>query len=387
MPSLDQPQTLGDHINSLRGCILRSLLFLCVGFLLIFLFFNPEIMRIVFMPVRSHSIILGRVPDVGNLIIIHVLDKFVITMIISIVGAFFLSVPYTFYEFWKFLRPAMTSREKHVFIAFFPFVMFFFVVGALFGFFIVLPVSIDFLANFGNDTFVLSGIETSITALSYLKYFFIMTFFLGIIFELPLLMMLIVRVTDLEPHSFSKFRKHFIVLSFIIAMILTPPDVVTQIMLALPMILMYEIGIFLTKLAQSRKNVSSSLVNDEIQIHADVPEKILDNFENEKQSNDHNAEIESAQLDVMTGFTKKTSEDLSTSNFENKQFSNIEKFDKNTDNESKIVKSLKAELTNNNSSDNYEKYYNNDNFKALTKEQIQAILKLIEDYWNNRSNE
>jgi len=283
MPSTDQLQTLGDHINILRGCILRSLLFLCVGFMLIFLFFSPEFMRLVFIPVRSYSIILGRVPDVGNLIIIHVLDKFVITLLISILGAFFLSVPYTFYEFWKFIRPAMTGKEKHVFISFFPFVMFFFIVGALFGFLIVIPVSIDFLANFSNDTFVLSGIETSITALSYLKYFFIMTFFLGIIFELPLLMMLIVRVTDLEPRDFSKFRRHFIVLSFIIAMLLTPPDVVTQIMLALPMILMYEIGIVLTRFAQKRKAALSAQVIDLKNNDSD--------FENEKPADDEKIKL------------------------------------------------------------------------------------------------
>ncbi len=376
MPSTDQLQTLGDHINILRGCILRSLLFLCVGFMLIFLFFSPEFMRLVFIPVRSYSIILGRVPDVGNLIIIHVLDKFVITLLISILGAFFLSVPYTFYEFWKFIRPAMTGKEKHVFISFFPFVMFFFIVGALFGFLIVIPVSIDFLANFSNDTFVLSGIETSITALSYLKYFFIMTFFLGIIFELPLLMMLIVRVTDLEPRDFSKFRRHFIVLSFIIAMLLTPPDVVTQIMLALPMILMYEIGIVLTRFAQKRKAALSAQVIDLKNNDSD--------FENEKPADDEKDKIESAKLDVITGFTQEKPKNTPINDFENKQFSNDNKYGNNIEIDSKNIQTLNAESSGKVSSKEYEKYYRDSAFSALTKDQIQAILRLIEDFCDKR---
>ena len=376
MPSTDQLQTLGDHINILRGCILRSLLFLCVGFMLIFLFFSPEFMRLVFIPVRSYSIILGRVPDVGNLIIIHVLDKFVITLLISILGAFFLSVPYTFYEFWKFIRPAMTGKEKHVFISFFPFVMFFFIVGALFGFLIVIPVSIDFLANFSNDTFVLSGIETSITALSYLKYFFIMTFFLGIIFELPLLMMLIVRVTDLEPRDFSKFRRHFIVLSFIIAMLLTPPDVVTQIMLALPMILMYEIGIVLTRFAQKRKAALSAQVIDLKNNDSD--------FENEKPADDEKDKIESAKLDVITGFTQEKPKNTPINDFENKQFSNDNKYGNNIEIDSKNIQTLNAESSGKVSSKEYEKYYRDSAFSALTKDQIQAILRLIEEFCDKR---
>ena len=270
----------------------------------------------------------------------------------------------------------MTGKEKHVFISFFPFVMFFFIVGALFGFLIVIPVSIDFLANFSNDTFVLSGIETSITALSYLKYFFIMTFFLGIIFELPLLMMLIVRVTDLEPRDFSKFRRHFIVLSFIIAMLLTPPDVVTQIMLALPMILMYEIGIVLTRFAQKRKAALSAQVIDLKNNDSD--------FENEKPADDEKDKIESAKLDVITGFTQEKPKNTPINDFENKQFSNDNKYGNNIEIDSKNIQTLNAESSGKVSSKEYEKYYRDSAFSALTKDQIQAILRLIEEFCDKR---
>ena len=377
MHSSDQPLALTDHLSALRGCLLRSILVLAAGFFAIFIFFASDLINMVLAPVRTYSFILGRVPDIGNLIAIHVLDKFVVTILISVIGAFFISVPYSFFELWKFLKPALRTTEKHVFVLFFPFVMLFFAFGAMFGYFFVIPVSIDFLANFGNESFALAGVETSLTIMSYLRYFFMMTFFLGVIFELPLLLMLIVRVTDLEPKDFARFRRHFIVLAFIIAMILTPPDVITQVMLALPMIVMYEFGIILTRIAQRKK----------IRIRNEFMQETDDKIENEIEKEKISQEPEMTKPDIITGFNKISAPNENDKDFENKKLDDRASFDKIDEQNEKVVSLTAADEEKPADIDpKIDKYLTDPDLSSLSKDQIKAILKIMKLYLDEKDS-
>ena len=155
-----------------------------------------------------------------------------------------LGAPVLLWQLWRFVAAGLYPKERRVVLAFFPVSVLLFVGGVLFGYFLMVPWGFYFLAT----AFPPEEIAFIPRLSDYFSLMTTLTLILGAVFQLPLLMNALVRVGILEREMFSKYRPHFIVGAFVIGGILTPPDPFTQSMLAVPMVLLYELGILSTRM-------------------------------------------------------------------------------------------------------------------------------------------
>ena len=167
--------------------------------------------------------------------------------------ALFIAGPYVLWELWQFIAAGLYREEKRVIHRIFPLSAMFFFTGVLFGYFMMLPYGCYFLFGYG-----LEQMRPDPKVEDYLAFVTTLTLALGIIFQLPLLMMVLSRVGLVEPKTYTKHRGTFWIGSLVLAAILTPPDPFTQLMMAIPMAFLYEIGHLFARLAH-RKVVASEL--------------------------------------------------------------------------------------------------------------------------------
>lgn len=169
---------------------------------------------------------------------------------ISFLAGFIITSPFIFYQVWKFIEPALYEHEKKLALPFVFFTTLFFAVGVMFCFFAVLPVAIGFFINFGN---IQLGAEAIFSVKEYISFVLRMLFAFGITFELPVVLSLFARLGLITPEFLIKVRPYFIVIAFIVAAILTPtPDAFSQLMLAVPMVVFYEVSILMAKILYPR---------------------------------------------------------------------------------------------------------------------------------------
>jgi sec-independent protein translocase protein TatC len=173
-----------------------------------------------------------------------VAGQFIAHIKISLIAGLVLGFPYMFYEFWRFIRPALYQNEKrHASGAVFYIALLFFL-GVLFVYFLITPFSINFLYNYQVSNIV----KNIPTLASYISLITSIVLASGILFELPVLVYFLSKVGLITPAFLKRYRKHAIIAILLLAGIITPtPDMFTQLMVALPMLLLYEIGIFLSR--------------------------------------------------------------------------------------------------------------------------------------------
>jgi sec-independent protein translocase protein TatC len=164
-----------------------------------------------------------------------------------------LGFPYLFYEFWRFIKPALYQNEqKHATGAFF-YITFLFVIGIMFGYYLITPFSINFLYNYQVSEIV----KNIPTLASYVSLVTSIVLVSGILFELPVLIYFLSKIGLVTPSFLKRYRKHALVVILLVAGIITPtPDMFTQLMVSLPMILLYEIGILLSKSVEKDREKS-----------------------------------------------------------------------------------------------------------------------------------
>ncbi len=157
----------------------------------------------------------------------------------SIFAGFIVAFPYVFWEFWRFIRPALHVNESTMArgIVFFSSVLF--LLGVLFGYYVIAPLSVNFLGSYQ----VSSTVANQITLSSFISTVTTVSFANGRIFELPILVYFLTKIGLLTPEFMRVYRKHAIVVILILAAIITPPDVTSQILVSLPLIVLYEISI------------------------------------------------------------------------------------------------------------------------------------------------
>ena len=160
-------------------------------------------------------------------------------IITSLFAGFFIAFPYVFWEIWRFVKPALYSKETSITRGVVFFTSILFSVGVLFGYYLVAPLSVNFLGSYEvssqvSNTIGLSSFVSTITTISFAN---------GLIFELPMLVYFLTKIGLLTPEFMKKYRKHAIVLTLILSAIITPPDVTSQILVSLPLIILYEISI------------------------------------------------------------------------------------------------------------------------------------------------
>lgn len=175
----------------------------------------------------------------GHLYFARPAEVFVIYMKTAVIAGFILASPVVFFQFWRFILPAMTDRERTWTILFVPLSVALFLGGIGFSYFLVMPQSLHFLMAFGGENFTpLLSME------SYLEFVLLMILPFGVMFNLPLLMMALALAGLVKEKTLKRGRKFVILAAFILAVVITPtPDILTQSLLALPAVFFYEISL------------------------------------------------------------------------------------------------------------------------------------------------
>ena len=219
-----------EHLEELRTRVLKSFLFIII--------FS------VFSYLVTDTVLGFIVRPIGNLVFIAPQEAFISKIKLALLIALYLSSPFIFYQIWQFLSAGLEGKERRfVFLfGFSSFIIFF--LGSFFGYFIIAPVGIKFLLGFGSD-FVIPMISVG----KYISFVGLLTLTFGIIFQLPIIIFFLSKVGILDSQVLSRNRKYAVVIVFIIGAVVTPPDVITQCLIALPLLVLYEVSILLSKVS------------------------------------------------------------------------------------------------------------------------------------------
>ena len=254
----EKMMTFWDHLDELRKHIIRSLVAIII--LAIIAFLNRQLIfdYIILAPSSSDFITnrvlcwIGRQMSLDALCIddmklqiinIKMSGQFLTHMYISIVAGFILAFPYILWEIWRFVKPAMYDNEKAyskggVFIS-----TMLFLVGILFSFFLIVPLTVNFLGTYQVSQSVTNQISLS----SYISTVVSVTFAVGIVFELPILVYFLTKVGVITPDFLKRNRKYMFVILLILSAIITPPDMFSQVLVVVPLIVLYEFSIGVSK--------------------------------------------------------------------------------------------------------------------------------------------
>ncbi len=169
--------------------------------------------------------------------------QFTMHLTSSFTAGFVISFPYLVWEIWRFVKPGLHTGEKNATTGIVLSISFLFLVGILFGYYVVAPLSINFLANYQLDPSILNQFDIT----SYVSTLIIIVLACGLIFQLPVFIYFLTKLGFVSPYFLRTYRKHAIVIMLIIAALVTPsPDILSQLLVAFPMVLLYEVSIFIS---------------------------------------------------------------------------------------------------------------------------------------------
>jgi sec-independent protein translocase protein TatC len=187
-------------------------------------------------------------PEGDRLIFTNLPEMFLTYLKTAVICGIMLTAPVLFHQLWMFTAPGLYQHEKKYAIPFVVFSTILFVGGALFGYFIVFPFGFKFFLGFANEY-----IQALPSVKQYFSFAIKLLFAFGIVFELPVVAFFLSKMGIVTPEFLKKKRKYALLMTFVMAAILTPPDVITQLMMAGPLIILYEIGILVARMARKKK--------------------------------------------------------------------------------------------------------------------------------------
>ncbi|MDX9924816.1 MAG: twin-arginine translocase subunit TatC [Ignavibacteriaceae bacterium] len=229
--------TFLEHLEDLRWRLIYSFLGILIGTIIAWIFIDFLVDGLLLRPAREAKINLQNLKPFGQLFLYFQ---------VAIAAGLILSIPNVFYQLWKFISPALKSNEKKYVTTIVVFSTFCFVVGIVFAYYVMLPLTLQFAAQFGSST-----IENNFAVDEYMSIIMSVLLGAGLVFELPMLSFFLSKIGILTPKLMRKYRRHSIVVIFIASAILTPgTDPVSQLLLAIPLFILYEISIFVSKLSQ-----------------------------------------------------------------------------------------------------------------------------------------
>ncbi len=229
-----------EHLDELRKRIFHSIIIIIIGFLVSFKFAD-KIYFFIAKPVLKYM-------KGGTLAYTSLTEPFMMYLKLAFLASVFLTSPLLFYEFWRFISPALAKREKRMAIPFILFSTIFFLIGGWFGYEIVFPAACKFFLDIGKS------FTAIITINQYLTLATKVLFGVAITFELPVLIFFLSRMGIITAKFLLKYLKIFILIAFIIAAVITPtPDMITQSVIALPLIGLYLIGILVALIFGKKK--------------------------------------------------------------------------------------------------------------------------------------
>jgi sec-independent protein translocase protein TatC len=238
-PGAEQPFV--SHLIELRDRLIRMSIAVFVVFLVLFPFAN-EIYTFVAAP------LMAQLPDGNTMIATQVAAPFLTPFKLALIAAVFISMPFLLYQLWAFVAPGLYKHEKRLATPLLISSILLFYVGVAFAFFVVFPLIFAFLSASTPD-----GVAMMTDISAYLDFVLALFFAFGIAFEIPIATILLVAAGITTPENLARKRPYVIVGTFVVGMLLTPPDVISQTLLAVPMWLLFELGILLSKALVRRR--------------------------------------------------------------------------------------------------------------------------------------
>jgi len=226
---------LTGHLRELKRRMTIAVVTYVVG---VFALMNvaPSLYDFISLPLREV------LPAGSAMVFIGAPDVFFTYLKIALVASLFITSPITLYHFWAFVAPGLYRHERRVFMGYMLASIVLLISGAAFAYFVVFPLVFTFFLGFAND-----HIQAMPAVKEYLSFALKLLFAFGISFQVPIVLMLLTRMELINPDNLAKKRRFIILWVFVFSALLTPPDVISQIMLAIPMLLLFEIGLFLSR--------------------------------------------------------------------------------------------------------------------------------------------
>ena len=255
-----------DHLEELRWLLIRSTIAIVICATIAFFFSDFIFDKILFGPKNpdfityqffcdlsqrfglDKSLCVTKIPmriqsrEMGGQFSAH--------MWTSITAGFILGFPFILWEFWKFIRPALYDNEKNYAALFIIVASLLFFIGVLFGYYMIAPLSVNFLANYNVSSQIFNDIDLD----SYISLLRTSTVASGLLFELPIVIYFLTKLGLVTPTSLRKYRKYTLVIVLILSAIITPPDIISQIIVAIPIMILYEISILISEVVFKRQN-------------------------------------------------------------------------------------------------------------------------------------
>lgn len=222
-----------------------------IGFVIAYIF-SERLFQLLIAPLNAVM------PEGDQLIFTNLPEMFLTYIKVAFLAGVLLAAPLIFYELWMFAAPGLYQKEKKFLIPFVVSSTVLFVGGSLFGYSVVFPFGFKFFMGFSNEY-----VKALPSVKQYFSFSTKLLFAFGVVFELPVVIYFLAKMGLVTPALLKKKRKYAILLTFVIAAILTPPDVITQCMMAGPLIILYEIGILVARFAQKKRGKEDETVDAE----------------------------------------------------------------------------------------------------------------------------
>jgi len=253
-----------DHLEELRWHLIRSALAILAFSIIAFLAKDFVWNEIIFGPTRSDFWTYRKLCELADLLKSPLLclgadipidiqnrqitGQFTLHIKSSIIVGLILAFPYTFWEIWRFIKPGLRSQEKNASRGAVVVVTFLFLSGISFGYFIVTPLSINFLANYTLSDVIQNIIDIN----SLVGLVSTLALACGIMFQLPVVTYFLSKAGIITPRLMKAYRRHSVVAILIISAVITPPDVISQLLIAFPLLFLYEVSIFISRRIEKR---------------------------------------------------------------------------------------------------------------------------------------
>ena len=259
-PSPREPESLAEgtlisHLLELRDRLLRSLLAVFIAFLPL-VFFSNQLFTLIARP------LVEKLPEGTSLIATSVVAPFMTPLKLALIAAVFIAMPYVLYQVWAFVAPGLYRHEKRFAMPLFASSVVLFYGGAAFAYFLVFPLMFAFLTSTTPE-----GVQMMTDMSSYLDFALLLFFAFGIAFEVPIATVLLVATGLVKVETLKKHRGYVLLGIFVVAAFLTPPDAISQSFMAVPMYILYELGILLAQYMTRGRGVAAA--HDEATPHGD----------------------------------------------------------------------------------------------------------------------
>ena len=235
-----------SHLIELRDRLIRALLAILIVFVCLFPW-AKELYNLLAQP------LLASLPQGGQMIATDVVGVLLVPMKVALMVAFLIALPYVLYQVWAFVAPGLYAHEKRLALPLVAASVFLFFVGMAFAYFLVFPTVFGFMAKIAPE-----GVAWMTDIEKYLSFVLSTFVAFGVTFEVPVIVVVLVGIGVVDVAKLKEIRPYVIVGAFVIGAIFTPPDVISQLMLAIPLCLLYELGILLARFAGRRPETSAS---------------------------------------------------------------------------------------------------------------------------------